>query len=142
MVSFKICTDTHLVTDRCLSLLLDDSWMDTIEHRQRRDSIRATWASRATFGNHIRVLFMLGSTHDLSLMQQVRLEFDTYRDIVQQTFIDTYRNLTYKGITHSFIHSPHVTRLEEMCHVVCRHHGTALDITPLPASAIRTQNRR
>ena len=68
-----------------------------IEHRHRRDSIRATWASRATFGKHVRVLFMLGSSNNATLMRQARFEFNTYRDIVQQTFIDAYRNLTYKG---------------------------------------------
>lgn len=68
-----------------------------IEHRHRRESIRATWASRATFGKHVRVLFMLGSSDNATLMRQARFEFDTYRDIVQQTFIDAYRNLTYKG---------------------------------------------
>ena len=69
-----------------------------IDHRHRRESIRTTWASRAIFGKHIRVLFMLGSSNNTSLMKQAQFEFDTYRDIVQQTFIDAYRNLTYKGI--------------------------------------------
>ncbi|CAF3574495.1 unnamed protein product [Adineta steineri] len=69
-----------------------------IENRHRRESIRLTWASYSTFGKHIRVLFMLGSSQNTELMKQVQFEFDTYRDIVQQTFIDTYRNLTYKGI--------------------------------------------
>ncbi|CAF1134845.1 unnamed protein product [Rotaria sp. Silwood1] len=69
-----------------------------IENRHRRESIRLTWASRSIFGKHIRVLFMLGSSHNIELMKQTQFEFDTYRDIVQQTFIDTYRNLTYKGI--------------------------------------------
>lgn len=69
-----------------------------IENRHRRESIRSTWASRSLFGKHIRVLFMLGSSHNEELMKQAQFEFDTYRDIVQQTFIDAYRNLTYKGI--------------------------------------------
>ncbi|CAF3333629.1 unnamed protein product [Rotaria socialis] len=69
-----------------------------IENRHRRESIRSTWASRAMFGKHIRVLFMVGSSQNRELMKQAQFEFDTYRDIVQQTFIDAYRNLTYKGI--------------------------------------------
>jgi hypothetical protein len=68
-----------------------------IENRHRRESIRSTWASRSIFGEHIRVIFILGSTHSVQLMKQAQFEFDTYRDIVQGTFIDTYRNLTYKG---------------------------------------------
>jgi len=74
-----------------------------IENRHRRESIRSTWASRSIFGKHIRVLFMLGSSHNLELMKQAQFEFDTYRDIVQQTFIDAYRNLTYKGIINRLI---------------------------------------
>jgi beta-1,3-galactosyltransferase 1 len=71
----------------------------TIENHHRRESIlRSTWASRSMFGKHPRVLFMLGSSQNLELMRQVQFESDTYRDIIQQTFIDTYRNLTYKGL--------------------------------------------
>lgn len=79
------------------SLLLVVYVHSAIENRHRRESIRATWASRSTFGKHIRVLFMLGSSHNAELMKQAQFEFDTYRDIVQQNFIDAYRNLTYKG---------------------------------------------
>ncbi|CAF1017166.1 unnamed protein product [Rotaria sordida] len=80
------------------SLLLIVYVHSAIENRHRRESIRSTWGSRSIFGKHIRVLFMLGSSHNKELMKQAQFEFDTYRDIVQQTFIDTYRNLTYKGI--------------------------------------------
>jgi hypothetical protein len=83
-------------TDR--SLLLIVYVHSAVENRHRRESIRATWASRSIFGKHIRVLFMLGSSHNHELMKQAQFEFDTYRDVVQQTFIDAYRNLTYKGI--------------------------------------------
>jgi hypothetical protein len=79
------------------SLLLIVYVHSTIENRHRRESIRSTWASRSIFGKHIRVLFMLGSSHNPELMKQAQFEFDTYRDVVQQTFIDAYRNLTYKG---------------------------------------------
>lgn len=68
-----------------------------IENLHRRESIRSTWGSRSIFGKHLRVLFMLGSTLNPELMKGVQFEFDTYHDIVQQTFLDTYRNLTYKG---------------------------------------------
>jgi hypothetical protein len=80
------------------SLLLIVYVHSAIENRHRRESIRSTWASRSIFGKHLRVLFMLGSSHNPDMMTQVQFEFDTYRDIVQQTFIDAYRNLTYKGM--------------------------------------------
>ena len=74
-----------------------------VENRHRRESIRSTWASRSIFGKHLRVIFMLGSSPNPVIMRQVQFEFDTYRDIVQQTFIDAYRNLTYKGLSESMI---------------------------------------
>jgi hypothetical protein len=80
------------------SLLLIVYVHSAIENRHRRESIRSTWASRSIFGKHLRVLFMLGSSENPEIMTQVQFEFDTYRDIVQQTFIDAYRNLTYKGL--------------------------------------------
>ena len=79
------------------SLILIVYVHSAIENRHRRESIRSTWASRSVFGKHIRVLFMLGSSVQPSLMKQAQFEFDTYRDVVQQTFIDAYRNLTHKG---------------------------------------------
>ena len=80
------------------SLLLVVYVHSAIDNRQRRELIRPTWASRSIFNRHLRVLFMLGSSTNRELMKQIQFEYDTYRDIVQQTFIDAYRNLTYKGI--------------------------------------------
>ena len=69
----------------------------SVENYQRRSIIRETWASRVIFP-HLRLVFMLGKSSNQILMQSVAYEFELYRDIVQEDFIDSYKNLTYKGV--------------------------------------------
>jgi hypothetical protein len=64
---------------------------------KRRLSLRETWAKRSMFRN-TRVVFMMGSTSDKKVNELLRLESGIYNDIVQENFVDAYRNLTYKGI--------------------------------------------
>ncbi|KAK3102181.1 hypothetical protein FSP39_009415 [Pinctada imbricata] len=40
----------------------------------------------------------MGKVADRKVMNKVKLEHDHYGDIVQEDFMDSYRNLTYKGI--------------------------------------------
>ncbi len=71
-------------------------------HKERRDAIRATWgAVTRNFDSrlHIGLVFLLGLSNisrdlNLSVLREGRL----YRDIVQGSFADTYRNLTIKSI--------------------------------------------
>lgn len=64
---------------------------------KRRLSIRETWAKRSMF-NDTRLVFMMGYTSDSKTNHFLKLESNIYQDIVQQKFIDSYRNLTYKCI--------------------------------------------
>ena len=64
---------------------------------KRRILIRETWAQRSLFEN-IKLVFMMGSSNNDKINKLLKLEFNTYQDIVQQDFIDSYRNLTYKCI--------------------------------------------
>jgi beta-1,3-galactosyltransferase 1 len=45
-----------------------------------------------------RHVFLLGKTAENSLQESVMRENEIYHDIVQETFIDGYNNLTYKTI--------------------------------------------
>ena len=45
-----------------------------------------------------KLVFLLGTTEDQSQQQKVRQEWETYGDIVQGVFHDSYHNLTYKNI--------------------------------------------
>ncbi|ESO01642.1 hypothetical protein HELRODRAFT_174600 [Helobdella robusta] len=69
-------------------------------HDKRRLLIRETWGSPYNFKDfEIRTIFLCGITNNNTMLQEaLELEYDRYRDIVQEDFIDTYRNLTYKGI--------------------------------------------
>ena len=64
---------------------------------QRRNLIRETWAQKSLFPE-TRLLFMMGKVNDESVMQAVAYEYEIYRDIVQEDFFDSYKNLTYKGL--------------------------------------------
>ena len=64
---------------------------------QRRIVIRETWATRTLFPD-LRLVFMIGKTLDKNIMQAIQYENELYQDIVQEDFLDSYKNLTYKGV--------------------------------------------
>jgi beta-1,3-galactosyltransferase 1 len=64
---------------------------------QRRIVIRETWSTQTLFPD-LRIVFMIGKTLDKTLMKAIEYENEIYQDIVQEDFIDSYKNLTYKGI--------------------------------------------
>ena len=69
---------------------------------KRRMMIRQTWGDVRQYTQHVvRVVFVLGtSTTDgwPNISESLALENDLYHDIVQENYIDSYRNLTYKAI--------------------------------------------
>ncbi|CAF3323910.1 unnamed protein product [Rotaria socialis] len=64
---------------------------------QRRVVIRETWATRTLFPD-LRIVFMIGKTNDNTVMKAIQYENEMYQDIVQEDFIDAYKNLTFKGV--------------------------------------------
>ncbi|KAK3106832.1 hypothetical protein FSP39_000868 [Pinctada imbricata] len=71
----------------------------TFRNKLKRDAIRETWLSVSQENTqNIRYAFLLGFTPDLHLQQQLELENIEYRDIIQEDFIDSYRNLTHKTV--------------------------------------------
>ena len=67
-------------------------------NRIMRDIIRGTWASatRNNTASQVRHVFLLGAVKDRHEQDLVKAESARYNDIVQQSFIDHYENLTYK----------------------------------------------
>ncbi|XP_013793716.2 beta-1,3-galactosyltransferase 5-like, partial [Limulus polyphemus] len=66
-----------------------------------RLTIRSTWGSDATVFNNegdVRLAFLLGYTTDKSAQNMVLRESGVYADIIQENFLDTYRNLTLKSV--------------------------------------------
>ena len=62
---------------------------------QKRRQIRATWGS-VVQGS---LLFVLGEVDSGDLQSQLELENAQYQDLMQGTFRDAYRNMTYKHVT-------------------------------------------
>ncbi|OWF49976.1 beta-1,3-galactosyltransferase brn-like [Mizuhopecten yessoensis] len=60
-----------------------------------RGGVRRTWGNIKDL--NIRLVFLLGvNTSDPGLQRSVDTEAEVYRDIVQENFMDTYHNNTYK----------------------------------------------
>ena len=69
-------------------------------HYKRRMVIRETWGNPKFYPDVvIRVVFVMGKTFDKPEVQSsLEYESEQYGDIVQENFLDSYKNLTYKGI--------------------------------------------
>ncbi len=69
-------------------------------HYKRRMVIRQTWGNYKYYKDVIvRVIFVMGLTIDKPQVQQaLAFESEQYGDIIQEDFIDSYKNLTYKGV--------------------------------------------
>lgn len=66
---------------------------------KRRILIRETWGNPKFYsqvGNV--VLFALGVSKDPKIQMSINHESDRFHDVIQENFIDSYRNLTFKAI--------------------------------------------
>lgn len=71
-----------------------------IFHFERRSQLRMTIANTKLFMHRykLKIAFLLGTTEDKTGAMLVEQENRVYGDIVQGDFLDTYRNLTNKGV--------------------------------------------
>lgn len=66
---------------------------------RKRQTIRHTWGDPHLLKKYkARLVFVLGKVADDKVMTKIKMEYSHYGDIVQEDFMDSYRNLTYKGI--------------------------------------------
>ncbi|XP_062613193.1 beta-1,3-galactosyltransferase 1-like [Saccostrea cucullata] len=66
---------------------------------RKRQTIRHTWGDPHLLKRFkARLVFVLGKVADEKVMTKIKMEYNHYGDIVQEDFMDSYRNLTYKGI--------------------------------------------
>ncbi|ESO95908.1 hypothetical protein LOTGIDRAFT_96510, partial [Lottia gigantea] len=69
------------------------------QHFERRRNIRSTYGSKKLFlPTEVRVVFLVGIVQNLKIQEKIQEEHTQYGDIIQGQFIDTYHNLTNKGI--------------------------------------------
>lgn len=74
---------------------------------EKRQTIRETWGK-----NHknVKTVFMAAFSEDTKFEKQLSEEHEKYGDIVQGSFVEHYRNLTYKHIMsfkYGLYHCPH-----------------------------------
>ena len=68
-----------------------------------RHLIRSTFGSISNFDHkNIEYVFVLGQTSDIKCQRYIELESKRHKDIIQGSFIDSYRNLTYKLVFSLF----------------------------------------
>ena len=70
-----------------------------VKHYDRRQAIRLTWLSvkRQNTHPHVRYVFLFGHTNDEEA-EQLEEENKIHHNIVQQSFRDSYINLTLKTL--------------------------------------------
>ena len=69
------------------------------KHATNRQRIRQSFSQRPSFlPFQVRTAFLLGQTPSKTLQAQLRQEHFTYRDLVMGEFLDSYHNLTLKGV--------------------------------------------
>ncbi|XP_059173043.1 beta-1,3-galactosyltransferase 1-like [Physella acuta] len=49
--------------------------------------------------NHARMLFFLGTTRNETLLEQINKEAEQFGDIVQENYLDIYKNIRYKAMS-------------------------------------------
>ena len=68
-------------------------------HVVERQQVRETWANTQAFNNQTySAVFFIGRTESLDVQSRIKQEFLTYGDVIQLDMVDTYENLTLKGI--------------------------------------------
>lgn len=69
---------------------------------RRRIALRETWANQKNFPasiGRIQVVFFLGAIDKPTTQQRLKYENEVYGDLVQESYMDGYRNLTYKAMS-------------------------------------------
>lgn len=87
-------TIQNLVCDDATPLLLILIHSAPTNHAKRR-VIRETWGKSE---ENVKLLFLMGTTDDPDTEDQLRKENFLHNDLLQGSFLDSYRNLTYKHV--------------------------------------------
>ncbi|XP_046356697.2 beta-1,3-galactosyltransferase 5-like isoform X1 [Haliotis rufescens] len=97
-ISSDICADGQ--TDLIIIVL------SMTPHRDFRDAIRETWGNAhnntwagTTLSQVVRLVFLFGTTENVSKHEDLLKEASKKRDIVQANFTESYFNLTYKVLS-------------------------------------------
>ncbi|KAK7868726.1 hypothetical protein R5R35_002530 [Gryllus longicercus] len=67
-------------------------------HREARFAIRYTWGNFRQ-RKDVSIGFLVGSVSDIHKQELLNVEIDTYNDVIQSKFLDSYNNLTLKTLS-------------------------------------------
>lgn len=69
------------------------------KNMERRMNLRSTWGNATIYRDgRLKVIFVLGRTKIDTVQKRLEAEMQKYGDILQGDFMDSYHNLTLKGI--------------------------------------------
>ena len=100
--NFKYVIENHVVC----SPLTGEEQIDllilvttTPSNFDQRQVLRDTWLTHTKNNTaKVRHIFLFGKVKDMKIQDKILKESMTYNDVVQESFIDSYENLTYKTI--------------------------------------------
>ncbi|XP_018019199.1 beta-1,3-galactosyltransferase 1 [Hyalella azteca] len=73
--------------------------LSSADHFEARNAIRRTWGSGQSLAPlRARLAFFLAAPQQALVQRQIESEAETYGDIIQEDFRDTYLNLTLKSV--------------------------------------------
>ena len=65
---------------------------------RHRAAIRESWGSVSSKDKSVRLIFVLGQSQDLNVMESIKLENAVYNDVLLTNVTEAYDKLTYKSI--------------------------------------------
>lgn len=69
-----------------------------VQNFEERQVIRDTWAKDQEILRNVKVIFLIGQLRNETFQSNVSTESQTYGDVLQEGFIDSYANLTLKSV--------------------------------------------
>ena len=70
----------------------------SVQNFEARYSIRQSWAQDTNTLKNVKVVFLVGQQVNNTHQELLKNEHEEYGDIIQESFIDTYANLTVKSL--------------------------------------------
>ena len=115
-----------------------------VNHSSHRQAVRDTFGQRHLYNMTSRAVFVVGTTPNLTVSGELRAEADIHGDIVQGDFVDSYHNLTLKGVAGLRWLAEHCTNTRYVLKidddVIVHLHQVVLRIFPILDSALKTRS--
>ena len=97
ILNTEVCASTSSTTDSSAPYLLVIV-CSALQNFEARYSIRQSWAQDTRSLKNVKVVFLVGQQVNNTHQELLKNEQEEYGDIIQESFIDTYANLTIKSL--------------------------------------------